>query len=565
MAAPPRVPHRIVAAWPVDPASGAVTLSITYAPELKVGTSRIVTNHDELRAAWRYFGFRGPIPKLDFRERFVAAFVEGGLCSDRERGRGGQPVRGVARADDGSILPLFDEPAQVACEETNERTRTGFAYAVSIPRGASLPTRVVLGLNPELSQLEPPDGEFEHTEPARASSAGATLAARADGTPVWIVRHPDGSASALGSDYEPFPEALPGFRMNVGFNLRARRFDAPFDEWGTHLSGTQPGLERYALYVRGGRFEVGEALGRVPPGRPRVPTESSYSLESSFGMRGAFDGVPRRSVQETRSAAAGTLSVVAARVRIEPPALAVLCAPDAASADDCATVGDMRAASGCSGHVEGNFAVRSDGEGGVAHLIALSPDITYACRTSEGSRPLWPPGGVWGLSPLSGTLSFGVFSGFASTEFELGAELAAALRFRHSRSTPRPFAQALLGEVFELALRARWFDAQRQHAEPAWAVGVGPTLLDVGPLRHWSTPTLLGLLLPEVGVISEHRLHRGYLAWRVPFEYRESPRRQRPYTARERVAWYATPEFVLALGDGVARWRAGAAAGFSVW
>lgn len=565
IAAPTRVPHRIVTTWPVDPAHGAVTLALSYAPEIKVGASRIITTNAELRAAWKYFGFREPLPELDFRERFVAVFVEGGPCSDRGSGRGGRPVLAVAQAEDGSILPLFEEPAQVACEEAEEPTRTGFAYAVAVPRSATPPSRIVLGHNSELARVAVLTREFESVESSLSSSTGATLVVRPDGTPVWIVRHADGSASALGSDYEPFPESLPGLRFNVGFSLRARRFDAPFDEWGTHLSGTRPGLERYALSVRNGRIEVGEALGKVPPGRPRVANESSYSVESSFGALGAFDGVAQRSVHEARTAHAGTLSVVSARVRIEPSTHAVLCAPDATSANDCAPVRDVRAPRGCSGVLEGNFAVRSDGDGGVEHLVGLSRDVTYACLTEEGSRPPWPPGGAWGMRRLTGAASFGAFSGFASSEFQLGAELAAALRFRHSLPAPRSFARAQLGEVFELALRARWFDDQRKHGDPAWALGVEPTLLDFGPLSHWSTPTLLGLLLPEVGVITEHRRHRGYLAWRVPFEYRESPRRQRPYTVRERVAWFVTPEFVLALGDGVERWRAGAAAGFSVW
>lgn len=560
---PTRSPHRIVTSWSIDPTHGATTISMTYAPELKVGTSRIVTDAQQLRAAWKYFGFRGPAPKLNFSERYVAVFVEGGLCSDPGRGRGGRPVLAVAQADDGSILPFFEEPGQVACEEA-ERVRTGFAYAIAIPHSRVAPSRVVLGHNPELAQLSLMD-----TAPPTASQgsdeAFATLVSRADGTPVWIVRHADGSASALGADYELMPESLPGFRVSVGFSLRARRFAAPFDEWGTHLSGTRSGLERYALYVRDGRLEVGKLLGKVPAGRPRLTTESSYAVESSFATAAAFDGAEHRSVRDARNATAGTLSVVSGSVRLEPASNAVLCAPDATSAADCATLSEVRAPRDCSGYIGGDFAVRSDGEGGFVHVVGLSPDVKYACRTDEGIRPFWSPGGVWGLRKATGAASFGAFSGFDGSEFELGAQLSAALRLRHSAPGPRSLRRGLLGDVFELGLRARWLDEQRLHGEPTWALGVAPALLASTPFERWSTPTLLGFLVPEFGVLTQHERQRAYFAWRFPFEYRSAPLRQRPYTARERVAWFASPEFVLALGEGVERWHAGAAAGFTVW
>ncbi|HET9931552.1 MAG TPA: hypothetical protein VFQ35_12720 [Polyangiaceae bacterium] len=537
---------------------------MTYAPEIKVRTSRIVANAEHLRRAWKYFGFRDRAPQVDFKARYVVLFVEGGLCSDPGQGRGGRPVLAVAQADDGSILPIFEEPGQVACE-ASERVRTGFAYAVSLPRGALPPTRVVLGQNSELIGLSSSEVEPARANPESSSTASATLATRNDGTPVWIVRHPDGSASALGADYELMPEWLPGFRVSIGFNLRGRRFDAPFDEWGTHLSGTRSGLDRYSLYVRNGRLEIGDVLGRVPPGKPRVRTESSYSVESSFSSAGAFDGVERRSVREARDARAGALSIVSGQMRLEPGSTAMLCAPDASSTEECAAVREVRTARDCSGYIGGNFAVRSDGEGGFVHVVGLSPDVAYTCRTDEGFRPFWPPGGAWGLRPLTATASFAASSGFAGPEFELGAQASAALRLRHSLPAPGSLRRGLFGDVLELALRARWFDAQGRHGAPAWALGVGPAPLSSNPFGSWATPALLGLVVPEFGVITQHERHRAYLAWRFPIEYRASPLRQRPYTAPERLAWFATPEFVLALGEGVERWHAGAAAGFTVW
>jgi hypothetical protein len=542
---------------------------MTYAPEFKIGTFRVVTTGEQLHETWRYFGFREPLPAIDFRKRQVVVFVEGGVCSDRGRGRAGGPVLGAWLLDDGSVLPLFEDHSALACEDAEPRVRTGFAYALSMPRlDSPRVSRVLTGERRELRKASLPNTIQEPaSSPALKRADQATLARRADGTPVWLIRHPDGSLSALGADYELAPALLPGLRAIANYSPRTGRFSAPFDEWGTHLSGNRPGLVRYSVYLRDGRLEIGEPIGPVPPGRPRLHALTSYSVEAPFSASGAFDAVPHRSVRDAARMPPGTLSVVNARIQLRSDQSAVLCAGDVSSAGDCVTVRDVHAPSGCSGVLGGQFALRSESEDSVSHVVALDLDSDYACRNGDSVRPYWPHGGALGLglAPLSGAVSFGAFGGFASSELQLGAELTAALRIRHRRPLSRSFARAQLGNVFELGVRAHWFDEPRQHGSPAWAIGLAPSLRSDWPLSHWTTPTLLGLALPEFGVIAQQHQYKPYLAWRFPIEYRAHPARQHPYVAEERLAWFVSPEFLLAFGDAPRRFRGGIVGGFTLW
>src|SRR6188508_772171 len=83
--------RRLLASWPVDPNAGITTLSMTYAPDIKIGTTRVITSSRELRTAWEYFGFRGAVPTFPFEQRQVVVFVEGGVCGGHLGDRGGRP------------------------------------------------------------------------------------------------------------------------------------------------------------------------------------------------------------------------------------------------------------------------------------------------------------------------------------------------------------------------------------------------------------------------------------------------------------------------------------------
>lgn len=91
--------------WDVDPAQGLTTLAIIYAPDIKVGTTVVVDDDDAWQDNWKYFGFRGQRPPIDFKRRRVIIFVEESICS--EEGRGKSPVIALHLFSDGALVPEF--------------------------------------------------------------------------------------------------------------------------------------------------------------------------------------------------------------------------------------------------------------------------------------------------------------------------------------------------------------------------------------------------------------------------------------------------------------------------
>jgi hypothetical protein len=124
-------------------------------------------------------------------------------------------------------------------------------------------------------------------------------------------------------------------------------------------------------------------------------------------------------------------------------------------------------------------------------------------------------------------------------DFDAGAGLAAAWSSRDgglgggtlrlgvrwwpsSAPVGRPSAAALLvGDVPGVDLRARiLLGAPAGHFGTVFTVGLGSGLMaQVGPKRS-RVPSLLGLVLPEVGVlVRSYAPARAYLGWSAPFGY----------------------------------------------
>jgi hypothetical protein len=121
----------------------------------------------------------------------------------------------------------------------------------------------------------------------------------ADGTPVWVVGHDDGTGGVLS-----------GFDTHTPFNIgkilwwcrSAEAFDNPehgskYDEFGFRLGGPAPtGLPAYAVVVQGNRILVG-AFGAPPPSdKPATgPPESEREWCTQPGgpiVYHTFDGWP---------------------------------------------------------------------------------------------------------------------------------------------------------------------------------------------------------------------------------------------------------------------------------
>ena len=94
--------------------------------------------------------------------------------------------------------------------------------------------------------------------------------------------------------------------------------------------------------------------------------------------------------------------------------------------------------------------------------------------------------------------------------------------FPRPRSLELPKLHALLvGDVPGFDLHARVLMGQPAgHFGTAFTLGVGPGLMaQVGP-AYSRMPSLVGLLLPEVGVLARsYRPTRAYLGWSAPLGY----------------------------------------------
>jgi hypothetical protein len=586
VAAEARAPDpREVARFVVDPERGFTTLGMVYAPDVKAEVQRVIEDDAQWQSAWRDFGFRGPLPELDFRTRRAVVFIEPAPCAGR--GRGGVPVVALHQFADGALVPRFDgsDSESITCADVLILPRVrGYAYALAFPRVAARGALHV-SREPRLGPPAPDPRPCNDCSPAtplteRVSPDGSvalpppgrTLLARlGDETPVWVVRHHDGSVSALAADAPFAPEWLPGFRRQVSWDPRTRRLGA-FDEWGTHPSGRRPGLERYQLESSGSRVRLGPRASVTAPGRyspARIPQPGEQSVGAA---RGPFDELPPRALRQALGSPVGSWSRVAeARLSVEAGS-AELCALEAARGvpPTCASVRRLAAPSGCRGSFDGSFAVRRD-EVGRLDVIDLGAHGDYHCRTADGLRGPWDPVFAWGLDTLTFAATAAVASGVQSSSVYLGPELALTLRYRWrrwDRPARRSFWQGQLGDTLEVTLRARRLTAlaASENERDSWLVGVAPSFATRIPYQHFGSTTLLGFLLPELGVAVTDSV-RPFVGLRFAAEYRLSPagQRQRPYRIDERLAFELSPHFWAVLTDVSPTYGGGVSLGLTAW
>jgi hypothetical protein len=197
-------------------------------------------------------------------------------------------------------------------------------YVVAVERAAlvpsvtfRLPADAVFGFDEQLvtidvadlgasdSMVEPPPvdpgpvvGEFA----APLVGEAVSLLAR-DSEPIWIVRHDDGSVSAVPGIIRVLPEfgeGPAGFSMLVIWSSTSRRFVAPavWDEWGRALvDGRHTDLAQFTAELVGERVVVRQStatrvagepfFGGVPPEfgaqRPELPALIEMPAELPTG------------------------------------------------------------------------------------------------------------------------------------------------------------------------------------------------------------------------------------------------------------------------------------------
>lgn len=121
----------------------------------------------------------------------------------------------------------------------------------------------------------------------------------------------------------------------------------------------------------------------------------------------------------------------------------------------------------------------------------------------------------------------------------------------------------------ELSLRARRLVATRESADAQsiWMLGVAPGLFDRPAFQNLTSFTLLGMLMPEFGVVTNPTAMRAYLGWSLPMEYRLVPagQRQRPYDMVDRTAIELVPSVQVVLGPYAYHWIEGVSLGITGW
>jgi hypothetical protein len=156
----------------------------------------------------------------------------------------------------------------------------------------------------------------------------------ADGTPVWEIRHPDGSVSVLGAVVSPTANALSGVETVTVWLKPERHFmgGAIYDEYGRAIGYPAPNvggnpplpttardMTSYAVRIVGKKVEVGqERIGVIRTGfdaHHPVSGAGAYTMDqvSTFD-RGSGPRVPLRSIKQALAQPPGTMSLIDADI-----------------------------------------------------------------------------------------------------------------------------------------------------------------------------------------------------------------------------------------------------------
>ena len=192
-------------------------------------------------------------------------------------------------------------------------------------------------------------------------------------------------------------------------------------------------------------------------------------------------------------------------------------------------------------------------------------DDGFAEVTSHGATPV-PDGTIrplaWQKAKVDGSLA--AFGAIASGTARLGAEGALAV---HATLWPWDgWPMALIGADAGVALRGRWLDAPHD-ATSEFRAGIALLLENSDMDRDWSYPSLLGLLVPEVGVGRAEGDFFPYLGWSFPVTFHlESIRfRRHPFGVRDVLGIRVAPTALLSIRAGANEWQYGLSVGATLW
>ncbi len=506
----------------------------------------------ELAALWRTYGLPTPLPEVDFDRYVVVAWA----------GRVTSHVEELVAADllsDGQLAPLL-ERAPIDDNETDWRR---VVYVAAVPRehlpptfvvsletdAAESRTRVTLDARPQPMRAEPEPreddvplrGEVLGTVPL-PTNTGATLGNLDDHTPVWVVRHADGTISVLAADVASTEHAgsgLIGVREAVIWLPERQRFfggGGTFDEYGASTMGRYaPDLDRYTFAVVPGvppRVAVGQRIGGTSR-RTVAPFPSDEANLAGIDPYRLNDGLlpwPTTSLEGVPRQPEGALVVVSAALSAAPDGPVRLCThapplgcpPEAIEAPGVTRMPWRRRILWWAGpllaRVRGgrltDIVRLSSSQGGDDERHAREEIALWAyerAQTAQGARAdrSWMSGEAVGLRF---ELGLGALLGAGTRgEVVVGGMLRFGPRWWDPPTWETRVRQAtraddvfdtLVGDVLGVDLRLRWFALANDRDRTGYglAVGLAPSFQNGVGVSSLRVPSLLGLL-PEVGVL----------------------------------------------------------------
>jgi hypothetical protein len=585
-----------------DPDGGFVVLAFRPVPFVKPRTFAVFDSAEALRARWRDWEVPGPVPEADFGKYEVLLLAEDEQCSG---GLGGAELDQLLLGSEGRVSFQFAPAFDFACEATEGLRRTSL-YVVAVARNrlrAATPrfggTRVscrnasgrrtpVPTAGPEPAPAASPCTEALPPASPRAGTdsvlqpparGGVALQYLADGTPVFVVRHPDGSIDVLASDlpsrYEVLADrrlAIAGLAQSLGWNASSARFQGPsgtYDEYGVpvlalawrsiDLYAWSPGEGGSMVVPRGARHP-GHGPRRVAPTRAFACVDARGVARPQVPWANLFVADRVVSLSEARQRPIGTRTTVDADLDLAPGRARLCDSWPTHGWTQCA--GATWAALGVawqpapprgfrdSAWIHGPLAGRV-AENGLAEVVLFGSGPYY----DDVLRPVeWPSIRVK-TSVAAIAAAAHDRGGATGVEAAIGA-----------RATPWPrasTAERVLGDL-ALDVRVRWIAPPGAGGSEIFG-GLAVFFEQYGPLRSWEYPALATVAVPEVGVGHAGSRTFPYATWTVPIGYRfVSPRlRRHPIDAADVLGVRVAP--FVTLPSPASAWIAGATLGVTIW
>ena len=507
---------------PDDP-RGFYTLAVEHSDFHDMNGVGGATTARELRRLWQRMGLEGAAPAVDLATHVVVAFKhQDDACFDE--------LTALVLTPEGLLIPELTIAAyeceipllatvHVAAVARVALPPRGFVFEWRARDRRAPPRREVVRFSHAAAAPVPirdqspallgtPAGVVD--VPARGECALARLD---DGTEVYVVHHQDGNASVLAADRRASLYGVTGLRRTVRWSQRYRRFDDTFDEYGASVQGrTRAPLDRYQVSAAPGeprRLRVGRRVA----GTPRLvvaPAGAGSARAHDVLEPYQATGQEPRPLDEVLRSPDGVPALLDASLVAgggEPP---TLCAERARRAHPTRLCppGSPRP-TGVEGGSDPNLVVVLTGpfmvrlaRGEIAEVTALS-SATSAFAVDGGRPGAASSGRAFG--PLGWDNAIGL-AGAADRGQTIvgGADARSGPRWT---LRPRPWRSAafdgLVGDHAGVDLKLRVLSGRGRdgHLGTLVTVGAGPWLANVVAAGRWRIPTLLGLALPEGGLV----------------------------------------------------------------